>query len=152
VAYLHRAKSVTLKHVPAITATVDEVVLSPSQAELCRAVTSRASFPLVCCQATAINIWIMQEWGGFTWPHKQWRHAFQQWLNNWSTGGRSVSRVSDQGFIGEPEARLQAVLGSRQLWKVRSWRRSDRVNWRLEDFKCEWKTFFVCNIWSDLKR
>jgi hypothetical protein len=22
----------------------------------------------------------------------------------------------------------------------------------IEDFKCEWKTFSVCNIWSGLKR
>jgi hypothetical protein len=36
--------------------------------------------------------------------------------------------VSDQAFIGEAEARSPVVLGSRQLRKVRSWRRSDRVN------------------------
>jgi hypothetical protein len=44
--------------------------------------------------------------------------------------------MSDQGFIGETEARLRvssrweiaAVLGSGQLWKVRSWRRSDHLN------------------------
>jgi hypothetical protein len=36
--------------------------------------------------------------------------------------------VSDQGFIGETEAHLLVViLGGRQPWKVRSWRRSDRV-------------------------
>jgi hypothetical protein len=35
--------------------------------------------------------------------------------------------VSDQVFIGETKARLEAVLGGRQPWKVRSWRRSDRV-------------------------
>jgi hypothetical protein len=47
--------------------------------------------------------------------------------------------MSDQGFIGETEAcsrvvlggRLWLVLGSRQLQKVRSWRRSDRLNRRL---------------------
>jgi hypothetical protein len=72
-----------------------------------------ASPRLVCCQATAINAWMMQEWGGVTWPRQQWRHAFQQLRNSWSTIGRSVSRVSDQGFIGETEARLQAVRGGR---------------------------------------
>jgi hypothetical protein len=36
--------------------------------------------------------------------------------------------MSDQGFIGETEARLQVVvLSGRQPWKVRSWRRSDHV-------------------------
>jgi hypothetical protein len=72
--------------------------------------------------------------GRVTWPRLQWRHAFQQRRNNWS-----VSRVSDQGFIGETEARLRVsswweiagVLDGRQLWNVRSWRRADRVNWRL---------------------
>jgi hypothetical protein len=38
-----------------------------------------------------------------------------------------VFRVSDQGFIGETEARLQVVLGGRQPRRVRSWRGSDRV-------------------------
>jgi hypothetical protein len=33
--------------------------------------------------------------------------------------------VSDQGFIGETEVRLQVVLGKRQPLKVCSWRRSD---------------------------
>jgi hypothetical protein len=70
------------------------------------------------CQATAINTWMTQEWGGVTWPRQQWR-------NNRSTAARSVSRVSDQRFIGETEARSRAVLGGRQPWKVRSWRRID---------------------------
>jgi hypothetical protein len=35
--------------------------------------------------------------------------------------------VSDQGFIGETEARLQVVFGGRQPRKVRSWSKSDRV-------------------------
>jgi hypothetical protein len=38
------------------------------------------------------------------------------------------SRVSDQGFIGETEARSRVVLDSIQLRKVRRWRRSDSVN------------------------
>jgi hypothetical protein len=49
-------------------ATVDEAVFS-----LCRAKPSRervahrvASPCLVCCQATAINTWMMQEWGRVT--------------------------------------------------------------------------------------
>jgi hypothetical protein len=105
--------------------TVDEAVFSP-----CR----RASPRLVCCQATAWNTWMTQESGKVTWTCQQWRHALQQWCSNWS-----VSRVSDQEFIGETKACLRVsswweiagVLGRRQPWKVRSWRRSDHVNWRL---------------------
>jgi hypothetical protein len=113
-------------------ATVDEAVFPPWRAKQNRAepwrvahrlvsssITSHrlaspliashrlASPRLVCCQATAINTWMTQEWRGVTWPRQQWLHAFQQWRNNWSTVGRSVSRVSDQGFIGETEARLR---------------------------------------------
>jgi hypothetical protein len=76
-------------------------------------VTSIALPRLICCQATAINTWLTQEAGGVTWPLQQWRHAFQQWRNNWRTIGRNVSCVSDQGFIGETEARLRASLGGR---------------------------------------
>jgi hypothetical protein len=36
-------------------------------------------------------------------------------------------RVSDRGFVGETEARLQGVLGGRQPRKIRSWRRFGRV-------------------------
>jgi hypothetical protein len=105
----------------------------PSREELCRAVTSRASPRLVCCQATAIHTWMTQEWGGVTWPRQQWRHAFQQWRNNWSTVGRSISHVSDQGFIGETEARLQVVLEQFSAWVVKS---------------ASVKRRFMCNIWS----
>jgi hypothetical protein len=86
--------------------TIDEAVFSPCQAELCRVVTSRAS---ARCQATAINTWKMQEWGWVTRPPRvpKWRHVFPQWCNN----RRALfSRVSDQRFIGETEARLQVVL------------------------------------------
>jgi hypothetical protein len=68
------------------------------------------------CQATAVNTWMTQEGEGVTWPRQQSRHEFQQWCNNGSTVGRSVSRVSDQGFIGKTEARSRVVLGSRQIW------------------------------------
>jgi hypothetical protein len=100
-------------------ATADEAVFSLCQAKLRRVVHYVASTHIICCQAT--------EWGRVMWQ----RHAFQQWCNNRSTVGRSISHVSDQGFIGETEARSWVVLGSRQLRKVRSWRRSDSVNWRL---------------------
>jgi hypothetical protein len=95
-------------------ATVDEAVFSPCRAELCRAVTSRpprlATPRLARCQATALNTWMTQEWGWVTWPRQQWRHAFPQWRNS----RRALfSRMSDQGFIGETEARLQVVLGER---------------------------------------
>jgi hypothetical protein len=96
-----------------------------------RAVTSHASPRLVCLQARAINTCITQERGRVTWP-------CQQWHNN-----LSVSRMSNQGFIGKTEARLRSVLGSRQLWMI---------------WLCELKTSSVsgrlslCNIWSDLKR
>jgi hypothetical protein len=91
-----------------------------------------------CCDSPltlsgdTVKAWPTKECRGVTWPRQQWRHEFQQRCNNWSTVGRSVSRVSDQGFIGETEARLRVILGSRQLRMVRSWRRADRVNWRLD--------------------
>jgi hypothetical protein len=121
-------------------ATVEKAVFSPCRAELCCAVTSRASPRLVCCQPTAINTWMIHEWGGVTWPRRQLRHAFQRWCNNWSTVGRSVSRVSDQGFIGETETRLQeASVGdsrgkfvSCELWAVSLW----RLKVWCEDFMC----------------
>jgi hypothetical protein len=86
-------------------ATVDETVFSPSRAKLCRTVTSRASPRLVCCRYKHLDDARVGR-GHVT--LQQWRHAFQQWRNNWS-----VSRASDQGFIGETEARLQALLDGR---------------------------------------
>jgi hypothetical protein len=47
-------------------ATADEAVFSPCRGEPYRAVMSRASPRLVCCQATAINTWMTQEWGRIT--------------------------------------------------------------------------------------
>jgi hypothetical protein len=61
VAYLRHAKTVTSKHVPTITQQWTKLCFL--HAEPSRAVTSRASPRLVCCQATAINIWMTQEWG-----------------------------------------------------------------------------------------
>jgi hypothetical protein len=114
-------------------ATVDEAVFSPCRAEPRSVVPWRVAHRLVCCQATAINTWMTQEWERVTWPRQQWRHAFQQWRNNWSTVGRSFPRVRS-GFIGETEARLRvssrweiaAVLSGRhprevsELWAVSS--------------------------------
>jgi hypothetical protein len=99
---------------------------------------------LVCCQATAINTWMMQEWGRVTWPHRQWHHAFQQGRNNWR-----VSCVSDQGFIGEIEASSGGVISQFSMGDNHGWFvvGEELIVW-IEDFKCEWKTFFVCNIWS----
>jgi hypothetical protein len=116
-------------------------MFSPCRAEPWRVAHRIASSRLVNCQPTAINTWMTREWGRVTWPRQQWRHAFQQLRNNWS-----VSRVSDQGFIGETEARLRVssrreialVLGSRQprevreLWAVILWRHK---LW-CEDFIC----------------
>jgi hypothetical protein len=114
--------------------TIDERVFSPCRAEVCRAVTSRASPRLVYCHATAINTWMSQEWGWFTWSRQQCRHAFQQWRNNWGTVGRSVSRTSNQGFIGETEARL--LVSS--LWDITV------EGLKLERFwSCELKTLSV---------
>jgi hypothetical protein len=62
-----------------------------------------------------------------SWKVKKKKKRFQQWRNSRSPVGRSVSRMSDPGFIRETEARLRVVLSGRQLWKVRSWRRSDRL-------------------------
>jgi hypothetical protein len=78
-------------------ATVCEAVFS-----LWQVAHRLTSLCLVCCQATAINTWMTQEWRRVTWTYQQWRHVFQRWHNNWS-----VSRVSDQGFAGETEARLR---------------------------------------------
>jgi hypothetical protein len=70
--------------------TVDELVFSPCRDEPSSTVPWRvahrfassslaspriASPRLVCCQATAINTWVTQEWKGVTWPRQQWRHA-----------------------------------------------------------------------------
>jgi hypothetical protein len=69
--------------------------------------TQRWGKHVSCCQATAINTWMMQEWGGVTWLH-------QQWHNNRSTVGRSVSRVADQGFIGE----MEVQFASSSQWEI----------------------------------
>jgi hypothetical protein len=91
--------------------------------------------------SNSYKYWMTQEWGGVKWPRQQWRHAFQQWRNNLSAVERSVSRVSDQGFIGETEAHLQAVLG----WRLQKFSVSSRSElWRLL-LKRE---CFMCNIWS----
>jgi hypothetical protein len=99
-----------------------------------------ASPHLVYCQATAINTCMTQDRGRVTWQLQQWRHAFQQWRNNWSTVGRSVSRVSDQGFIGESEAspgvvvigessvgvsRVRFVVEEDFVWAVVKWVREN---------------------------
>jgi hypothetical protein len=99
-------------------AAVDETVFSLCRAGLYRDVTSRASPRLARCQATAINTWMMQEWEWVTWPPR-----VPQWRNN----RRALfSHVSDQGFIGETEARV--VLGEFSEWVV--------------------KRRFMCNTWS----
>jgi hypothetical protein len=102
----------------------------PSQGLLCHDVSPLTLLCLACCQSTAINTWITQGWGGVTWPPRVpwWRHAFLQWCN---CRRALFFHMSDQGFIGETEARLRvalkSVLGGRQLQKVHSWRRSDHV-------------------------
>jgi hypothetical protein len=121
-----------LETCPGDYATVDEAVFSPCRAEVYHAVTSRASplitYPrLLCCQATAINPWMTQEW----WSRDHVSSDVTRFNSDATIEAPfegAFPRVSDQGFIGETEARLQAVLGSRQLRQVRSWRRSDHVN------------------------
>jgi hypothetical protein len=115
-------------------ATVDEAVFSPCRDESHIASYRLASSRLVCCQATAINTWMTQEWGGVTWPRQQWCHAFQQWRNNWSTIERSISCMSDQGFIGETGARSS----------VSSWWETTMEGSQLEKiWSCELKTLNV---------
>jgi hypothetical protein len=102
------------------------VVFSPWRAEPSFAMPWRvahglASPLLVCCQATSINTWMTQEWGGVTWPCQQWRHAFPQWRNNWRTVGRSVSPVSQQGYRKDWSS-FTRVLGGRQTQEVRELR------------------------------
>jgi hypothetical protein len=95
-------------------ASVDETVFSPCRAELCRAVTSRA---LPCIASPCLL------------PGNGYKHLNNarvergyvprpQWPNN--RRAALFSRVSDQRFIGETEARLQAVLGGRQPLKETS--------------------------------
>jgi hypothetical protein len=110
----------------------------PNRAEVCPAMTSPASPRFICCQATAINSWMTQEWGGVTWQRQQWRHAFQQWRNNWSIVGRSVCRVSDHGrdwssFMGEfsvADSCGRFVVGE------------DLIVW-IGNWKCDMKALFV---------
>jgi hypothetical protein len=96
-------------------ATVDEAVFPPCRAELCRTVTSRASPRLSRCQAKALNTWTTQEWGGATWPRD---HV-----------SSDVTRFNSDATIEAPleGARSRVILGGRQPWKVRGWRRSERV-------------------------
>jgi hypothetical protein len=84
------------------------------------------------------------EWGRVKWPRQQWRHAFQQWHNNWS-----VSRVPDQEFIGKTEPSSVVLIGQFSIGDNRVWFvvGEELIVW-IDDFKCEWKTFFVCNIWN----
>jgi hypothetical protein len=116
-------------------ATVDEAVFSP-----CRAVTSRASPCLVFSQAAAINTWMTQGWGRVTWPRQQWRNNL------------SVSRVSDQGFIGETEANSGVVIGefSAGIAVSSRWVTAAGISWvasfeqsSCEDLKCDVKTLCV---------
>jgi hypothetical protein len=61
--------------------------------------------------------------------------------------------MSDQGFIGETEASSRVVIGELSMGDNRGrFVIGEERIMRIEDFKREWKTFFVCNIWSDLKR
>jgi hypothetical protein len=106
VAYLRHARTVTSKHAPTITQQYTKRCFLC--AETNHDESRIASSHLVCCQATAINAWMTQEWGRVTWPHQQWHHAFQQWHNNWR-----VPRLSDQEFIGKTEARYASVLDGR---------------------------------------
>jgi hypothetical protein len=91
-------------------ATVDEVVFSPCEAEQSRAepwwVAHRVgSSRLVCCQATAINTWMTQEWGS-----RDRVSSNVKCFNNDATI-EVFSRMSYQGFIGETEASSGRVIG-----------------------------------------
>jgi hypothetical protein len=134
-------------------ATVDEAVFSPCLVEpSCRAVTSRASPRIASPRLLPGNSYKHLDDARVGRGHvtaSAMTHVFQQWPKNWRTVGRSVFRLSDQGFIGETEARLQGDLGGDSSGRFAV--EQDMSVW-IEDFKCEWKTFFVCNIWSDLKR
>jgi hypothetical protein len=86
-------------------ATVDEAVFSPCWAVPWRVAHRVASHRLASPRLLPVDSYKHLDdarVGRVTWPRQQWRYAFQQWRNNWS-----VSRVSDQGFIGETETRLR---------------------------------------------
>jgi hypothetical protein len=55
--------------------------------------------------------------------------------------------MSDQGFIGETEASSGGVISQFSGADSRgSFVTGGERIVRIEDFKCEWKTFFVCEV------
>jgi hypothetical protein len=99
------------------------------------------------CQATAINFWMTQERGGDMWPRQQWR-------NNRSTVGRSVSRVWSRVYRRDWSSfRARWVLGGGQPREVSPRLRVrgiSELKWSIvveeessstcEDFKCDVET------------
>jgi hypothetical protein len=107
-----------------------------------------ASPRLVCCQATAINTWRAQEWGRFTWPRQQWHHEFQQWRNNWSTVGRSVSRIYRRDWSSLTSSsrwEIAVVLGEFSVGDgVPVWLVKKRVSHESRSVK--WRFYVECVI------
>jgi hypothetical protein len=114
-------RSCNLETRPRDYATVDEEVFSPCRAESRSAVPWRVASPRLLPD-NSYKTWMTQDWEMVTWPRQQWRHAFQQWRNNWSTVGRRVSRVSDQGssFTSSSRWEIAVVLGRRRRAVVSS--------------------------------
>jgi hypothetical protein len=86
-------------------ATVDEAVFSPSRALPCRDESRIASPRLL--PGNRYKILDDARVGKGTWPRQQWRHMFNSDAIIEAQLEVAFSRMSDQGFIGETEARLR---------------------------------------------
>jgi hypothetical protein len=119
VAYLRHARTVTSKHVPAITQQYTKrcfLHAEPSRDEL-RIASQRVTSPCIASPRLL--------------PGNSYKHLDDTIASAVTQQLKRFSRMSDQGFIGETEARLRGVLDGRQPWMVRNWRRADRENRRL---------------------
>jgi hypothetical protein len=123
-------------------ATVDEAVFSPCRAELWRVEHCLASRPLL--------------------PGNSYKHLDDARVGKGHmTASAVMSRVSTVMQQSKCFPRVRSRVYRRdwssftsQFSVADSCRRfvvgDDLIVW-IEDFKWEWKTFFMCDIWSDLK-
>jgi hypothetical protein len=112
--------------------------------------------------STADVTW--QEWGGVTWPLRSavtshtcnvWRQ--QEWrklcfsARSDQRGYPEVNSDVKQFTLVQVSSRLRVRVISQVKWSS-EFVVEEESSLPCEDLKCDWKTFFVCNIWSDLKR
>jgi hypothetical protein len=131
VAYLRHARTRSRDY-----ATAVEAVFSPCRAEPSSAVpwwvAHRLALPrLLCCQATAINTWMTQEWGGHVTASAVTSRVLrvtQQLKHRWKGRFPRVrSRVYKRdwsSFTSSSRWEIAVVLVSsrRALWRVLMWR------------------------------